>query len=105
MLPLAYRIKLVSGLRSRSREALAAYEAGVAAYAPCLIARTNLPGEWLLVRWTGIRKGSGTFNTRPGLEAYQAIYSNCFSRREPREIVKATYTGCSKSCPTNPLRR
>ena len=58
---------LVSKPRSRSSEALAAYEAEVAKFAPRLIARIVRPGEWFLVRWGGTRKGSGTFYTRPQL--------------------------------------
>ena len=58
---------LVSKPRGRSSAALAAYEADVAAFAPRLIARIVLPGEWFLVRWGGTRKGSGTFYTRPQL--------------------------------------
>lgn len=58
---------LVAKPRSRAPEAVAAYEAEAAAFAPRLIARIVRPGEWFLVRWGGTRKGSGTFYTRPQL--------------------------------------
>lgn len=32
-----------------------------------LIRRIVMPGEWYLLRWNGMRKGSGTFYTRPEL--------------------------------------
>ena len=44
-----------------------AVEESVARKARQLVTRVVLPGEWYLVRWGGMRKGSGTFYTRPGL--------------------------------------
>jgi len=59
--------RLVPPLRAKQAQAQAAYETAVAAAARDLVPRTILPGEWFLVRWGGIRKGSGTFYTRPQL--------------------------------------
>ena len=43
------------------------YKRKLAEAARKLVRKIALPGEWYLVRWGGMRKGSGSFYTRPGL--------------------------------------
>ena len=59
--------KLVRKPSSRKAEALATFEATLAAASQQLIADLKLPGELYLIRWGGTRKGAGTFYTRPQL--------------------------------------
>jgi len=59
--------KLVAKPRGKKAEALTRYQQEVSKAGDRLIARIVLPGEWFLVRWGGMRKGSGTFYTRPQL--------------------------------------
>ena len=68
----ARRAAQVAGLVRKRRgrqtpERRLADEQELAETARRLVVRVVLPGEWYLVRWGGMRKGSGSFYTRPGL--------------------------------------
>jgi hypothetical protein len=59
--------KLVRKPRGNNPTLLQQYESEVSAKASLMVSRVVLPGEWYVVRWSGTRKGSGTFYTRPAL--------------------------------------
>lgn len=68
----ARRAAEAGGLIRKPRGALTpekkqAFEEALSEKARQLVARVVLPGEWFLVRWGGMRKGAGTFYTRPSL--------------------------------------